>query len=221
MLARALWLLAGCAPGDGDATGDGVCPCALFDLPDAPVTDEAGFAALVGQAQDLGFPALIGVDVGVGAVDDLQYLRAWTELDTVALDDGRARRYTVQYDPIVLSDPDPMPPAALAALLVHELGHVEDYVGMDSAELVSFAVWYAGQDPSSSDELAAYERGTDEKSLARGCADGLAVAREWIYARAEGDVLVDKLRNYDTPEDIAAWTAANGACDPALAVEAP
>lgn len=219
MLRPALWLLAGCAPGDGDATADGVCPCARFDLPDGPVTDEDGFAALVGQALGLGYPALIGVDVGVGAVDDLKYLRAWTELDTVALDDGRARRYTVQYDPVVLSDP--MPPEALAALLVHEIGHVEDYVGMDSAALVSFAVWYASQDPASSDELAAYERGTDEKSLARGCADGLAAARAWIYGHAEGDVLVDKMRNYDTPEDIAAWTEANGACDPALAVGAP
>jgi hypothetical protein len=116
----------------------------------------------------------------------------------------------VQYDPIVLSDP---PPAhALAALLVHELAHVADYVGWDSAELVEFGVWYGTADPMTSVELSAYERQTDETALRRGCAGGLAAAREWIYAHSDPEVLAEKQRNYWTPAEIDAWTRANGAC---------
>jgi hypothetical protein len=176
------------------------------------VTDEAGVVALVDDATREAFPELVGVEIGVAPVDDLAYFRAWTEVDTVARDDGRARTYTVQYDPVVLADP--MDPASLAALVVHELGHVEDYVAMDSAELVSFAIWYGSQDPATSDELAAYERATDEKALVRGCAAGLSAAREWIYAASADDPvrLAEKQRNYWTPDEIAAWVDAGGGC---------
>ena len=148
--------------------------------------------------------------IGVEAVPDLQFFRAWIELGTISAPDPRDRTYTVQYDPVVLADP---PPAeALAAVLAHELGHVDHYLGMSTEEAVQFGVWYGTQDPTTSDDLAAYERETDEKVLARGCAAGLAAMRVWIYEHVEGDVLVEKERNYYTPDEIAAWLSQHGTC---------
>jgi hypothetical protein len=186
------------------------CPCDRIDLPKDPVRTEAGLRDLLDAVRAAAWPEYADLSVGVAPVDGLAYFRAWTELDTVGLDDGRARAYTVQYDPVVLEDPPE--PAAVAALLTHEMGHVDDYVGMDSAELVSFALWYGTQDPLTSDELADYERATDEKALERGCADGLAAARQWIYAHADPETLAEKKHNYDTPAQIDAWTDDHGAC---------
>ncbi|MEQ1506921.1 MAG: hypothetical protein ABMB14_32135 [Myxococcota bacterium] len=193
------WLLGCAAP---------PCPCDAIALPAGPVTDADALAALVAEVGRAAYPALAGVDVGIAPVDGLAYLRAWTELDTVLLDDGLARTYTVQYDPALLADPPA--PDALAALLVHELGHVSDYVAMDSEALAAFAVWYGTQDPLTSESLAAYERATDAQALDRGCADGLAAARDWIYAHASPDVLAEKQHNYYTPDEIAAYPAVCG-----------
>jgi hypothetical protein len=207
-----LWFALGIAcrshpPPDTLAAG---CPCDAIDVPDAPVSDAEGLAALLASAQAVAFDSLVGVSIGSLQVDDVAYFRAWPEIDTMLLDDGAARDYTIHFDPVVLEDP--MPPAALAAVLVHELGHVDDYVGMTGEELVNFGVWYGTQDPLTSDELAAYERGTDEKALERGCAEGLAEAHEWIYAHASPELLPMKERNYLSPEEIDAWTEAYGDC---------
>jgi hypothetical protein len=206
-------LLSACSPRDDadDTAVDAPCACAQLEL-GGPVTTDGELAALLRQVQHVAYPDLEGVVIGSAPVDDLAYFRAWTELDTVAIDDGRAREYTVQFDPVVLSDPPE--PAALAALLAHELGHVTDYVEMNSRELAEFALWYATQDPASSQGLADYEHETDEAALARGCADGLKAAREWIYTHAAADpaVLADKQRNYYTPAEIDGWTAENGEC---------
>jgi hypothetical protein len=187
-----------------------VCPFDAVALPDAPVTTEAGLVALLDATREATFPELGAADIGVRPLADLKFLRAWIELDSVAEEDGFARRYTIEYDPVLLADPPE--PAALAAVLVHELGHVDDYVGMTSEEVLEFAVWYGTADPMTSDELSAYERGTDEKALVRGCADGLSAMRSWIYAHSDEAVRAEKERNYYTPAEIDAWVAANGRC---------
>lgn len=186
------------------------CPCADLTLPAAPVTDEAGLAALLDEVETHLFPEMAGVAIGVAPVPDLQFFRAWIELGTISEPDGRDRTYTVQYDPVVLADPPPA--AALAAVLGHELGHVDHYLGMTSEEAVTFGLWYGAQDPATSTGLSDYERATDEKVLVRGCADGLSAMREWIYAHTEGAVLEEKRRNYYTPEEIAAWVDEHGDC---------
>lgn len=186
------------------------CPFDEIALPEAPVTEEAGVLALLDATRAATFPDLDGVAIGAEPVEDLQFFRAWTEIETVGLDDGRARTYTVQYDPVVLSDPPA--PAALAAVLTHELGHVHDYVGMTGEELLEFAAWYGSQDPAESDGLRDYERATDEQALERGCGAALAEMRTWIYAHSEGEVLADKQRNYYSPAEIEAWMEANGPC---------
>ena len=78
--------------------------------------------------------------------------------------------------------------------------------------LLDFAGWYASQDPATSDELAAYERATDEKALQRGCADGLSAMRTWIYAHVDAETLAEKEKDYYTPEEITTWVADNGSC---------
>ena len=97
-------------------------------------------------------------------------------------------------------------------VLVHELGHVEDYVAQDTDALVAFAVWYGSEDPLTSESLADYERGTDEKALDRGCAAGLADARRWIWSHAGPEVLPEKQHNYWSAEEIEAWAEANPTC---------
>lgn len=187
-----------------------ICPCQQVSLPQGPITTEPALQALLADALPIVAPSLVGVSVGVEPIDDLAYLRAWTELDTVSLDDGTTRQYTVHYDPLLLREP-PTPNALLAAL-THELGHISDYVEMDSDELIEFALWYGTQDPMTSDGLRDYERETDEVSLANGCADGLSDFRLWIAERATPEILAEKTRNYYTPEEIASWTDSNGAC---------
>lgn len=204
-------VLAACAAPSGSVPPAG-CPCDRIALPAKPIVTHDGMRALLGRVAAATWPELAGLRLGLQPIDDLEYFRAWVELDTVGIDDGRARRYTIQYDPVVLSEP--MPPDALAATLVHELAHVRDYVLLDSAGLVDLALWYAGEDPATSEALAAYERATDDEALARGCAEGLARSMEWIYARAADDpeLLAQKRNNYYTPDEIRAWADEHGAC---------
>lgn len=192
---------AGCGP---------QCPFDAVELPKDPVTDEAGLIDLLAATREATFGSITCASIGVRAHEDLQFLRAWIELDTVDEDDGCAREYTIEYDPVLLTDPPE--PVALAAILVHELGHVDDYLLMNSDEVLEFAVWYGTADPMTDDDLAAYERATDEKALERGCAEGLSAMREWIYAHSDATVRAEKERNYYTPEEIEAYVAEFGRC---------
>ncbi len=160
--------------------------------------------ALLEATRDATFPG--SGQLAVQPETDLAYFRA--SLDAQSL--GQDRIYVVSYDPVVLADPPDA--SALAAILVHELGHVEDYASMSDAEYVEFGLWYGAQDPATSDELRDYECATDEKALARGCADGLAAMRQWIYDHASAEVRAEKERNYYTPTEIGAWSGANGEC---------
>lgn len=206
-----LLLLLGCTAPSNPAAPieDPLCACSNVEVPTAPVTDEASLTALLAVVQAALYPDLDGAHIGIAAVVDLQFFRAWTEVETVG-DEPFDREYTIEYDPVVLADPPE--PAAIVAVLAHELGHVLDYLAMDGQELLDFALWYASQDPATSEELATYERATDEKALDRGCAEGLSTLRTWIYAHVDGDVEAEKKKDYYTPEEIEAWVAEHGAC---------
>ncbi len=185
------------------------CPCATIPTETA-ITTEADLEALLAATRDAAWPELAGYTLAVEPYTDLAYFRALVSTDTLGVEDPAGRTYLVQYDPVVLDDPPGT--GALAAVLTHELGHVYDYVGMTSTELLEFGLWYATEDPMTSDELRAYERATDESALTRGCADGLSAMRTWIYAHASEEVEAEKRRNYYSPEEIEAWVAANGEC---------
>ncbi len=185
------------------------CPCAAIPAAE-PVRTEAGLEDLLRATRDAAWPELAGYTLAVESYTDLAYFRALVSPDTLGEDDPRARTYLIQYDPIVLSDPPAA--SALAAVLVHELGHVHDYVAMTPEELLDFGLWYATEDAMTSDTLRDYERATDEAALTRGCADGLSAMRTWIYDHSTEEVEAEKRRNYYSPEEIQAWVAANGEC---------
>ena len=205
-------LLAGCGQLTSGPSltesGSTDCPCDRIELPGSPVTTEADLAILLSRAVIATFPELTDVDLVVSPVDALQFFRS--SIDLVSLDplDDTTRVYRVEYDPVVLSDPPE--PAALAAVLVHELGHIADYTAMTGTAYLDFGLWYGSS--TGTDELAAYERATDEQALARGCAPGLAAMRDWVYTHCSGEVLAEKQRDYYTPEEIEAWTGEYGAC---------
>lgn len=149
------------------------------------------------------FPDLEGVVITAQTMEKANFFRTTVELATFE-DPPRERRYLVQTDPRVLADPPS--DAAMVAVLAHELGHAQDYVGMDSQEFADFVMWYGSED------VADYEHATDEKSMARGCAAGLAEYRAWVYAHTDGDEEAEKRRVYYGPDEIAAWSETN-VCD--------
>lgn len=149
------------------------------------------------------FPDLDGVSITAQTVEDVTFFQTTVELATFE-DPPELRRYLVQVDPVVLADPPST--AAMVAVLAHELGHAQDFVGMDADALAEFAIWYSRED------VADYEHATDEKALARGCGPGLAAFREWVYSHTDGEVEAEKRRVYYGPDEIAAWMATN-TCD--------
>ena len=185
------------------------CPCATIPTGD-PVTTETALLDLLEATRDTAWPELTGYTLAVESYTDLAYFRALVSTDTLGEDDPAARTYLIQYDPIVLADPAAA--TALAAVLVHELGHVHDYVEMTPEELLGFGLWYATEDPMTSETLRDYERSTDEAALTRGCGEGLSAMRTWIYDHASAEVEAEKRRNYYSPEEIDAWIATNGEC---------
>lgn len=187
-----------------------ICRFTQLDLPADAVNSESRLLDLLGEVHEVLWPELAGMVIEVDDETDLAYFRASISTDTTLNEENTDRVFVVSYDPVVLADPPSA--VALAAILAHELGHVFDYTSMNVEEYLQFGLWYGAQDPAESDELAAYERQTDEAALHRGCAAGLAEMREWIYAHATPEVLAEKQRNYYTPAEIEAWTAANGTC---------
>lgn len=175
-------------------------PSCACDEVDVPVG--ADVQGVVDAIRPTLYPDLDGVSITVQTLA-VTFFQATVELATFE-DPPRDRRYIVQVDPAVLADPPS--DAAMVAVLAHELGHVQDYVGMDADAFADFVVWYGQED------VAEYEHTTDEKSLARGCGAGLAEYREWVYAHTDGDVEAEKRRTYYDPETIGAW-AETHTCD--------
>ena len=184
-----LWLLA-CTPPPS-------CACDAVEVPAG-----ADVQGVLDAIRPTLFPDLDGVSIAVQTLE-VTFFQTTVALATFE-DPPRDRRYLVQVDPAVLADPPSQ--AAMVAVLAHELGHAQDFVGMSSNELADFAIWYANED------VADYEHATDEKALTRGCAAGLAEFREWVYSHTDGDVEAEKRRLYYDPAAIAAWAEAN-TCD--------
>lgn len=90
--------------------------------------------------------------------------------------------------------------AALQAIMIHELTHIQDYVQMRGFELSLFLFSLI---PRS--QICQYERKTDENVLKMGHAQGLKEFREWIYPKLSKRALRIKRKMYYTPEEIDAW----------------
>jgi hypothetical protein len=175
------------------------CAEAMADVP--PLTGWESLTPLIEQVRADRYPELAGVPIELGMLEsETDFFVANLVLST-ATNPPLEREYLVLANPALLADPPP--PSALYAILVHELAHIRDYTEKDTAELVSFGLWYAQGD------TAAYERATDEVALKLGCGEGLKAYREWLYERLDAEAVEAKRETYYTPEEIEAWMAAN------------
>jgi hypothetical protein len=193
-LRRIIWfiLLSGCA-------ADNDCEALWRDLP--PIEDVSDVERDVEAVRAELFPELAEVSIEVGEMtSETDFFVANLELSSFD-NPPLLRDYLVLHNPEVFDDPPPR--SGVIAILAHELKHVVDYTGMDSEALAEFALWYASED------TAAYERETDEHSLALGCGEGLIEYRLWLYDRLEPGAVEEKRRVYYTPEEIEAWMDAN------------
>lgn len=112
---------------------------------------------------------------------------------------GDAKRvYVVRLNRSLCADAPP--PAALDALLAHELSHLADYARRGAASLGRLALTYLLAPSGKS--VASYERATDEAALRAGYGAGLRAYRVWLYARLSPEQAAVKRRLYLTPEEI-------------------
>lgn len=111
------------------------------------------------------------------------------------------RTYLVQYN-ARLSDGLP-PGEALAAILAHELAHIQDYTKMGFFELAWFTLKYLVLDHS------AYERKTDEVAMEKGFASGLRQYRKWLYEHTPPHIRIQKMHDYHTESSIDEWICQN------------
>ena len=197
-----LLLLLACASSDDSATRTDLT-CAERFSGGAPAA-ESDIVALVASAREGFFPTLSAVTVEVTTMEsDDSYFVA--NLDLATLSEAPLERvYRVLYNPAMFADPPSR--EAAGAIIIHELKHILDYTGMASDELIDFGLWYAN---AAGEELADYEKQTDEYALEAGCAAGLSAYREWVYAHIPEEDLKEKMSTYYTPAEIAAWVAEN------------
>ena len=196
--------LLGCTPdGTDSAAVDTAALSCEARFQGSPPTSAEDISALVELARAAYFPTLAGVALELTEIrSEDTFFQA--NLDLATLDEAPLERtYRVQYNPLVFDDPPPRD--AVGAILVHELRHVLDYTELTSEELVDFALWYG----AGGEEVYAYERATDEYALEAGCGPSLSRYREWLYVHIPPEDVAAKRASYYTPEEIAAWIAAN------------
>ena len=90
--------------------------------------------------------------------------------------------------------------AAVHAILVHELKHLEDFTHMTSLQIIGLGKKYTGRQPNA--DVAKYDRATDLWTLSVGEADGLIEYRNWLYPHLNARQLILKEIYYYTPEEI-------------------
>ena len=92
---------------------------------------------------------------------------------------------------------------AIRSILVHELLHIRDYVGMNLWELLKLR-----RDIKDAAFQQQYERYTDLRTLQLGYGLGLIDYREWLYTViSDEQQIAAKQKTYMTPEEIKAWLA--------------
>jgi hypothetical protein len=181
-------------------------PPLLTDAPTLPhVTSESDVRIVLDAVRRDLYPELGGVTIVVEVDDGTVFFASNVALDTLRAA-PRERTYRVQVGRDLFRDPPSN--RAVYAILAHEVKHTLDYVGMDEKALVEFAVDYALKPQTD------YERATDRHALDLGVGRGLADYRRWLYAHvADPDVRAEKLRDYYSPDEIAAYLTEHPAPD--------
>ena len=90
------------------------------------------------------------------------------------------------------------PADGVSAILAHELVHIVALSRGNRIRRFGLVRLISGR------YTAKFERGTDLEAIQRGYGDGLKKYRVWVYTHIPPAKLPDKLRNYFSPEEIAA-----------------
>lgn len=175
----------------------------ILTVSEAPADHDA-LDTLLGEVRQEIYPDSLDLHIALGpAPIDGAFFQANLDLTTADWD-PRERHYQIQYTDWLFDDPPGH--AACGAVLIHEHKHVEDYAGMDTAELAEFTIGYL----AGGEEVYAYERETDMKVLEVGCGEALIELREWAYDHLDEDDYQRYLEQYYTPDEIREWMGENG-----------
>lgn len=170
----------------------------------APARPHPELESMIGDLVDAlvsaHFPQLRGLQI--------QFRAASRDLDSVFLETdvegvfrSRKKRTYIVYVNDVLRHSSPGE-EAIEAILVHELTHLDDYVGMSGFELIQL---YRKINRDTAFQVS-YERQTDTRALELGFAEGLKAYRTWLYERIRDPAALEsKKRTYFTPDEIDRW----------------
>ena len=174
-------------------------PCTALLTGDPPPRSTEEVEAIVEGLRPVLYPELEGVAIDL-TVGNREGDFFWAMVDVATANDPpRERGYQVFHDLDLFDDPPPHD--AVVAILAHEIRHIADYAEMEAEDLGHFVYWYMTED------VADYERETDEHALALGCGPGLIEFRRWLYDHVDAETVEQKRRDYYTPEEIEAWMA--------------
>lgn len=105
-------------------------------------------------------------------------------------------RYFVEVNPALFQEQ--APPDAVCAILAHELVHIVSLSRGNRIRRFGLVRLLSRH------HTVRFERGADLEAIHRGYGDGLKSYRGWVYAHIPPSKLPEKLRNYFSPEEIAA-----------------
>jgi hypothetical protein len=108
-------------------------------------------------------------------------------------------RYFIEVNPAVLQQQAPT--NCVCAILAHELAHILSLSPGNRIRRLGLVRLL------SKHYAAKFERGTDLEAINRGYGDGLKNYRSWVYTHIQPNKLPEELRNYFSPEEIAAIEA--------------
>jgi hypothetical protein len=172
------------------------------DLCSTPVTKEE-LVDKINEIKAQYFPELNQVELKLEILkSDAYFLQTCIHIPT-ALRAPLKRTYGIQVNENVFKCSPSS--AAIKAILIHEISHINDYTKMSGGKLIRFALKYA----TNKKFRTRYERETDETALKGGQAQGLKEYRDWVYQWLSPKQLEIKKRYYYTPEEIDQWLIEN------------
>ena len=148
---------------------------------------------LVRSVQDSSYPELATKDIRIAPfTSDSDYFQARFSIPRFLL--GRRMRYVIRVNSsaVLLTAPE----EARRAIVAHELAHLAYYAKGNRLHLLGL-FRLAGKG-----FRERFEKGADMKALKRGYAQGLKQYRIWLYQHVPPGALMEKKRDYLSPDEI-------------------
>ncbi len=184
-----------CAPSQ-TVPADFAQHCATKDVGSVRANAGTGkIDSMIASLRSESFPELAHVDVGVRTFhSQSDYFRTRFSLSRFAL--FMRMHYYVEVNPALFQGKPPS--ESVCAILAHELSHVVSLSHGNRIRRFGLVRLLSKR------YTAKFERRTDLEAIHRGYGDGLKSYRVWVYAHVPPDKLAAKLRNYFSPNEIAA-----------------